>query len=61
MSFKNIRLWLAIRVLMLSLIIIDKKTLEGLSLLVTLNDWIDYVNNPVIKEKPNDTLDMKVG
>ena len=47
---KKIRFWVTRQLILLSLMIIDKRTLEGLSLLMALDDWGTYINSNQIKE-----------
>ena len=49
--WSKFRMWLSLRLLMIAIQVIDKKTLAGMSLLMALNDWLDYINGKQIKQQ----------
>ena len=40
----KIRLRIALMLVSLAIIIVNKKTYEGFGLIITLKDWVDYCN-----------------
>ncbi len=54
MKFSKFRFWLAMKLLNLSIIIIDKTTLEGLSFIIAINEWINYIKLSTSKEVNNE-------
>lgn len=41
--FKNFRFWLALKILMLSISVIDKSTLEGVSFITIVDEWVKFL------------------
>lgn len=45
-KMKIVRFWIAVQLIKLAILIIDKTTIEGLSLAVSIEDWVNYLTNP---------------
>jgi len=53
MNFGKFRFWLAMKLLNLAINVIDKTTLEGLSFVIAIDEWVNYIELSTPKELDN--------
>jgi hypothetical protein len=49
MNFSKFRFWLAMKLLNIMIMVIDKNTLEGLSFVIAIDEWVNFIEHSTPK------------